>query len=111
MFDWVLNKLLIKTFITTMKKLPSSHICISIILKVLILILASLATNAISERGFSALERLHIAFRSTISDLRLNNLIKLHINRDHLTNIVYAANNFFERSEYRKLFLEMPFYI
>ena len=86
-----------------MKKLPSPHK--SMLREVMILmklILVSPSINANIERRCSGLKRLKTAFRSAISDLRLNKLMPQHISKDPLTNTVHVANEFFEHWEYRK---------
>ena len=46
------------------------------------------ATNATSERSFSALHRVKTYFRSTMSQMCLNNLLILHTHKDKdLTSI------------------------
>ena len=93
----------IQDVITLMQKLPRAHKnMIPEVLTLMKLILVSPATNAVSERSFSALKRLKTACRSTMSDPRLNNLMTLHINRDLLPSTVDIANEFIDRSKYRK---------
>ena len=66
----------IQDVITLMQKLPRAHKnMIPEVLTLMKLILVSPATNAVSERRFSALKRLKTACRSTMSDPRLNNLM------------------------------------
>ena len=45
------------------------------------------ATNATSERSFSALRRIKSYLRTTMSQQRLNNLMVLFIHRDSLDEI------------------------
>ena len=52
------------------------------VIKVLQLILVMPATNASSERSFSAVRRLKNYLRSTMSQQRLNNLMVLHVHDD-----------------------------
>ena len=66
------------------------------------LILVSPAANFISERSFPAFKRLKTAFRSTMSDLRLSNLMTLHINKNLLANNIHVENEFIQRSENRR---------
>ena len=40
------------------------------------------ATNATSERSFSALRRVMTYLRSSIGQMRLNNLMVLHVHKD-----------------------------
>ena len=60
------------------------------------LVLLAPATNAISERSFSALKRFKIYMRSTMADERLNNLMILHIHREKTDklDLVDIANRF-----------------
>ena len=55
---------------------------ISEVVMVAKLVLLAPATNAISERTFSALKRLKTYMRATIGDERLTNLMLLHIHKD-----------------------------
>ena len=60
------------------------------------LLLVMPASNATSERSFSALRRVKTYLRSTMSQARLNNLMTLHVHQD-LTdqlNLVDIANEF-----------------
>ena len=102
----------IQDVITLMQKLPRAHKnMIPEVLTLMKLILVSPATNAVSERSFSALKRLKTACRSTMSDPRLNNLMTLHINRDILPSTVDIANEFIDRSEYRKFVFGNAIYV
>ena len=68
------------------------------------LVLLVPATNAISERSFSALKRLKIYMRSTMADERLNNLMILHIHREKTDklDLVDIANRFVGKNDTRK---------
>ena len=46
------------------------------------LLLVMPATNASSERSFSALRRIKTYLRSTMAQLRLNNLMVIHVYKD-----------------------------
>ena len=46
------------------------------------LLLVMPATNATSERSFSALRRVKTYLRSTMTQMRLNNLMILHVHKD-----------------------------
>ena len=105
------KRLTIQDVITLMQKLPRAHKnMIPEVVTLMKLILVSPATNAVSERRFSALKRLKTAYRSTMSDPRLNNLMTLYINRDILPVTVDIANEFIDRSEYRKFVLGNTIY-
>ena len=60
------------------------------------LLLVMPATNAESERIFSAMTRVKTYMRSTTSDNRLNHLMTLHVHKEELDNIdkVKVANDF-----------------
>ena len=45
------------------------------------------ATNAVSERSFSALKRVKTYLRATTGDARLNHLMTLHVHRDRTDSI------------------------
>ena len=68
------------------------------------LLLVMPATNATSERSFSALKRVKTYLRSTTGDSRLNHLMVLHVHKDRTDNInlVDAANTFVGEKNNRK---------
>ncbi|XP_073257992.1 zinc finger MYM-type protein 1-like [Porites lutea] len=68
------------------------------------LLLVMPATNAASERSFSALKRVKTYLRATTGDARLNHLMTLHVHRDRTDSIdlVAAANQFVGEQENRK---------
>ena len=71
--------------------------------RVMKLVLVMPATNASSERSFSALHRVKSYLRSTMSQQRLNNLMLLHVHKD-LTDsldVLGVANEFVGESEHR----------
>ena len=59
------------------------------------------ATNAVSERSFSALKRVKTYLRSTTGDSRLNNLMMLHVHKDRTDalTLVDVANDFVGEKE------------
>ena len=61
------------------------------------------ATNAVSERSFSALKRVKTYLRST-TDCRLNHLTMLHVHKDRTDalSLVDLANDFAGEKENRK---------
>ena len=61
------------------------------------------ATNAVSERSFSAMKPVKVYLRSTTSDCRLNHLMVLHVHKDRTDslNMVEVANAFVERNDSR----------
>ena len=62
------------------------------------------ATNAGSERSFSAVRRIKSYLRSTMSQQRLNHLMLLHVHKDRTDglDLVDVANDFIVGSEHRK---------
>ena len=67
------------------------------------------ATNAVSERSFSALKRVKTYLHSTTGDSRLNlveffNLMMLHVHKDRTDTLtlVDEANDFIREKENRK---------
>ena len=67
------------------------------------LILVMPATNATSERSFSALRRVKNYLRSTMTQQRLNNLMVLHVHKDITDQIELkaVATEFVADSEHR----------
>ena len=68
------------------------------------LLLVMAATNAVSERSFSALKLIKTYLRSTQTQERLNNVMTLYVLKD-LTdslNMVDIANEFVSRNENRR---------
>ena len=73
--------------------------------KVLKLIIVMPATNAVSERSFSAMRRLFTYLRTNMSKNRLNNLMALHIHKERLDNLslLDVANDFVHGSDHRQM--------
>jgi len=71
--------------------------------RVLQLVLVMPATNATSERSFSALRRVKSYLRSTMTQQRLNNLMVLHVHKERTDalNEVDIANELVGDSEHR----------
>ena len=65
------------------------------------LILVMPVTNATSERSFSALRRVKTFLRTTMTQLRLNNLF-VHSNLTDKINLVELGNEFIRSSEHRQ---------
>ena len=61
------------------------------------------ATNAISQRSFSAMKRVRTYLRSTTSDDRLNHLMVLHVYKDRTDSfkMVEVLNAFVEWNDSR----------
>ena len=62
------------------------------------------ATNAVSERSFSALKRVKTYLRSPTGDSRLNHLMMLYVHKDRTDalTLVDIANDFVGEKENRK---------
>ena len=74
------------------------------LIKLVSLILVILATNAVSERSFSAMRHIKTYLRSVMSQERLNSLMVLHIHKD-LTDsldLKFIVNEFRMKTDYRK---------
>ena len=67
------------------------------------LVLVMPATNATSERSFSALRRVKSYLRNSMSQQRLNNLMLLHVHKvlTDSIDVVGVANEFVGESEHR----------
>ena len=68
------------------------------------------ATNAQSERSFSAVRRLKTYLRSSMTQ-QLNHLMLLHIHKCHTNNLdlIDVANDFIDGNEHRKNFFGSEF--
>ena len=68
------------------------------------LILVMPATNAVSERSFSTLRRIKTYLRSTMSQLRLNNIMTIHIHKElsDKLDMLEIGNEFVSVSEHRQ---------
>ena len=75
---------------------------ISEVVRMIKFVLVMPATNAVSERSFSAIRRLYTYLRTNIGSSGLNNL---HIHNDRLEKLsmVDVANNFVFESDHRKI--------
>ena len=86
------------------KKLSKgTKLLISEVIKVLKLIIVMPATNAVSERSFSAMRRLYTYLRTNMSQNRLNHTMVLHVHKEKTDalSMVDIANDFVEGSEHR----------
>ena len=68
------------------------------------LILVSAATNATSERSFSAMRRAKSYLQSTMGQTRLNNIMILHVHKDQTDelDLIQVANEFVKNNDTRK---------
>ena len=95
----------VRSLVVYLKSLSSAERqFFSEVIKVVKLILVMPATNATSERSFSALRRLKTWLRSTISECRLNWSMILHIHKDKTDALPIkgVANEFVTRNESRR---------
>ena len=84
---------------------------ISQVSKLAMLLLVMPATNATSERSFSALRRIKTYLRATMTQQHLNHLMILHVHKN-LTDdldLVAVANNFIDGSDHRKHYFGSEF--
>ena len=67
------------------------------------LVLVCPATNATSERSFSALRRAKMYLQSTMTQKRLNHIMMLHVHKGktNALDLIDVANNFVSGSEHR----------
>ena len=80
--------LTISDLISLLQSLDLPHkMLISEVIKLVKLMLVMPATNAVSERSFSALKRVKADLRSTMSDNRKNHLMALHVHKDYTDNV------------------------
>ena len=82
---------------------PASSL-FSEIITLMQLILVLPATNATSERSFSAMRRVKNYLRSTMGQERLNHLMVLHVHKSETDSldIIQIANNFISRNDHRE---------
>ena len=77
---------------------------LSEVMKVVKLIVVLPATNAVSERSFSALKRVKTYIRSTTSSNRLNHLMMLHVHKEKTDRLDIEDNcsEFISRKDSRR---------
>ena len=93
--------------IKCLQKLPRTYkLLISEVIKIVKIMLVMPATNALSERSFSALKRVKTSLRSTTTDSRLNNILTLHVHKEELDslNISKVADEFISLAERNLIF-------
>ena len=83
---------------------PGDRSLLSQVVLLMKLILVMPATNATSERSFSALRRIKTYLRSTMKQERLNSLMVLHVHKDLIDalDLSQVANEFVEGNNTRK---------
>ncbi len=79
--------------------------------KLLMLLLVMPATNAQSERSFSAVRRIKSYLRTTMSQQRLNHLMILHVHQSETDNLdlIQVANDFIDGKDHRKKIFGIEF--
>ena len=90
-----------------LQKLPRIYkLLISEVIKIAKIMLVMPATNALSERSFSALKRVKMSLRSTTTNSRLNNILTLHVHKEELDslNISKVADEFISLGERNLIF-------
>ena len=90
-----------------LQKLPRTYkLLISEVIKIAKIVLVMPATNALSERSFSALKRVKTSLRSTATDSRLNNILTFHVHKEELDslNISKVADEFISLGERNLIF-------
>ena len=72
--------------------------------KLVKLLLVMPATNAVSERSFSAMKRVKSYLRSTMTNNRINHLMIMHVDKDKTDNIdmIQTAKSFIEKNDSRR---------
>ena len=98
----------IKNYFTSLAMAQRS--LLSEVCKVVKLVLVMPATNATTERSFSALRRVKNYLRSTMTQQRLNNLMLLHVHKDITDKIELKAiaKEFVGDSEHRQTIFGKP---
>ena len=86
-------------FVQSLSAATKSFVPQVIVLAKILLVMP--ATNAVSERSFSAIKRVKTYLRSTTSDCRLNHLMVFHVHKDRKDslNMIEVANAFVERND------------
>ena len=95
----------LRSILSYLKELSESQrILVSQVCKLASLILVMPATNATSERSFSALRRTKCYLRSTMTQVRLNSIMTLHVHKEHTDNLnlIDVGNDFIVASSHRQ---------
>jgi len=83
---------------------PSHHVLVSQVIRLVKFILLMPATNAVSERSASAMQRIKTYLRTSMTQTRLNHIMALHIHKHLTDSISHTAvlNKFVSANEARK---------
>ena len=94
---------LLRKIVKSLKKPIRS--LINEVMKLMKLVIVMPATNAVSERSFSAMRRLFTYLRTNMSSNRLNISMVLHVHKERLDklSLVDIANDFVRNSDHRKI--------
>ena len=86
----------------------AQKLLISEVVKAVRLILVLPATNASSERSFSALRRIKTYLRTTMSQKRLNHMMLLYVHKERVSslNLIAVANEFVNSNHRQSIFGE-----
>ena len=97
------DSLTMEAVVKAITKTPNFNTFLSEVVKLTELVLVAAATNATSERSFSALRRVKTYLRTTMSQTRLNHLLILHVHKEACDNLdlVQVAGDFTKDSEHR----------
>ena len=82
---------------------PPQRSALSEVCTLLKLLMVVPATNAVSERSASGVRRVKTYLRSTMSQMRFNNLLVLHVHKDKTDNLnlVDCLNEFVSLNDHR----------
>ncbi len=101
----VVGQVVVSNIITFFQSCTSGQLeLMSQVSKLVRLLLVMPATNAGSERSFSAVRRTKTYLRSTMSQQRLNHLMLLHVHKSHTDSLslVDVAKDFIAGNDHRK---------
>ena len=96
--------IILSAICTYLQKLsPGMKSLLSQVIRLAKLVLVAAATNATSERSFSAMRRAKSYLQSTMGQQRLNNIMVLHVHKERTDklNLITVANEFVDGSETR----------
>ena len=98
------GKVVVSDILTFRSCTPGQLQLMSQVSQLVRLLLVMPATNAGSERSFSAVRRIKTYLRSTMTQQRLNHLMLLHVHKSHTDslNLVDVANDFNAGNDHRK---------
>ena len=96
--------IILSAICTYLQKLsPGMKSLLSQVIRLAKLVLVAAATNATSERSFSAMRRAKSYLQSTMGQQRLNNIMVLHVHKERTDklNLITVTNEFADGSETR----------